>query len=373
EGLLGSPDGERENDLAARGGKQLPLDSPVEVLHGAFGESWRIGDAESLFDYETGESTATFTDRAFPDEHIGYDDLTEQQRAVAQTLCGLAGITDPTALKWCVFDYTVTGDISFIRDARFTSANYDSPGGGWLQGIEAEGFSGPALLDQAGHVLVPTRTKDGGVVVALGLATGEVAWERATGGALCLAVTDGGAIVAGSKGGDQGLVSILDPADGTEVSSTPTVLPGCDSAVAAGETVLLRNGDRVFGFHAADAVIGFETEIAGLRTDPVVARDGSVWLAQHADDVSSAVQLDPATGDIEATELPVAKVLTHAAPTDHGFVVAYEDGGDTGGLLRYSPETADHNSGARPTPLPQTVDGMEFSRIPGGPLVGDDG
>ncbi|MPV50996.1 PQQ-binding-like beta-propeller repeat protein [Pseudactinotalea sp. HY160] len=374
EGLLGSPDREAENDLTARGGQQLPLDPPVEALYGAFGESWRIGEGEALFDYEDGESTATFTDRSFPDAHLGYDDLTPAQRAVAETLCALAGITDPTAFRWCVFDYAVTRDVSFIRDARFAAVSYDAPGGGWLAQIEGASLADPALFDRAGHVLVPARTDDGGLVVALDLATGELAWQSATGAGLCLAVTAGGSIVAASHGEDGFAVSVLDPADGAEISSTPTVLAGCDSATAAGDTVLLRMKDDVFGFRADDAVIGFETEIAGLRTDPVVAEDGTVWMARYLDEASGAVRLDPVTGDIEHAELPVPRVLTHAAPTERGFVVGYEDeDGETGGLLRYSPATDDPHSGARPTPLPQTVDGMEFSRIPTGPLAGDGG
>ena len=68
-GLLGNADGDKANDLVTRDGQtQLPYPNPPFTQeYPAYADSWRISQAESLFDYGPGETTETFTDRTFPD------------------------------------------------------------------------------------------------------------------------------------------------------------------------------------------------------------------------------------------------------------------------------------------------------------------
>ena len=56
------------NDLTGRDGVVLSQSDPAykTKLYQRFGNSWRISQAESLFDYQPGESTATFTHLDFP-------------------------------------------------------------------------------------------------------------------------------------------------------------------------------------------------------------------------------------------------------------------------------------------------------------------
>ena len=67
-GLLGSADGNPANDLTGRDGVVLSQSDPAYLtkLYEPFGNSWRISQAESLFDYQPGESTATFTHLDLP-------------------------------------------------------------------------------------------------------------------------------------------------------------------------------------------------------------------------------------------------------------------------------------------------------------------
>ncbi|NJN21613.1 MAG: hypothetical protein HC812_11085 [Leptolyngbya sp. RL_3_1] len=45
-------------------------DAYFDRLYRQFGDSWRITQADSLFDYRSGESTVTFTDRNFPSTFV---------------------------------------------------------------------------------------------------------------------------------------------------------------------------------------------------------------------------------------------------------------------------------------------------------------
>lgn len=110
EGLLGNADGERANDFALRDGTVLDQPLPQTVLYGAFADSWRIGEAESLFVYADGESTETYTDQDFPANVIGLDDLDPEVRATAEQIAIDAGLEPGTfAFETTVLDVALTG------------------------------------------------------------------------------------------------------------------------------------------------------------------------------------------------------------------------------------------------------------------------
>ena len=112
-GLLGNADGNPDNDLTTRTGTLITSETDRAQLYGQFMDSWRITDAESLFTYDSGQSTATFTDTTFPDALRTVADLTAEQRAMAERVCAAAGITEPAELDECLFDVGFSGDESF--------------------------------------------------------------------------------------------------------------------------------------------------------------------------------------------------------------------------------------------------------------------
>lgn len=116
-GLLGTHDGKPSNDLTTRSGKTLRVPSRPQDLYRVFGQSFRIGDAESLFDYSPGEATATFTDRAFPP--LGGKARPPRATDVAQArdVCTGAGVVGPDALEACAIDVAITGNAGFARAA----------------------------------------------------------------------------------------------------------------------------------------------------------------------------------------------------------------------------------------------------------------
>lgn len=140
-GLLGNLDGNAANDLQTRSGKVIPtkssygqltnaisnlLPTPIPLssietafldqLHRGFGDSWRIQPRESLFDYEAGQSTETFSDRRFPRRYLTLGSLLPAQLRSAETVCRNAGV-EANLLEGCIFDVGLTNQPGFAQAA----------------------------------------------------------------------------------------------------------------------------------------------------------------------------------------------------------------------------------------------------------------
>lgn len=130
-GLLGDYDGDFHNDVAA-------------ALYPKFADSWRLTDDASLFDYPDGQSTATFTDRAFP--AAAEPQISPAQTASAKQACDTAGVTDPIDHANCVLDVAVTGSAEFAVTASDAAPLAEVPSGL------------TATIDEAGAVAHQTFT-----------------------------------------------------------------------------------------------------------------------------------------------------------------------------------------------------------------------
>jgi hypothetical protein len=115
KGLLGNFDGNRNNDLTLADGKPL-TDRSFKGLYPAFSDSWRIKQNESIFTYESVKTSANYTDGKFP-----YQEFTFTQSALDQALqkCKSAGISREPYLSQCVYDVSLTGDISYAESAKW--------------------------------------------------------------------------------------------------------------------------------------------------------------------------------------------------------------------------------------------------------------
>ncbi|MFG2913165.1 VWD domain-containing protein [Kitasatospora sp. NPDC048298] len=124
-GLLGDFNGDPDQDVRTREGETLPKDPPFDRLYHAFADSWRVNQADSLFDYASGESTGTFTLRDFPERPTTLG--TVPNRSVATVLCQAAGVAAGPPLDECVMDAALTGQASFVLGAAATPPTGSAP------------------------------------------------------------------------------------------------------------------------------------------------------------------------------------------------------------------------------------------------------
>ncbi|MEL7067432.1 MAG: VWD domain-containing protein [Cyanobacteria bacterium J06581_3] len=146
-GLLGNFNGNPDDDLTGRDGTTLPARStysiasntlsralpaaiPVaeietayfEQLNKQFGDSWRINQAESLFDYPAGMTTASFTNRNFPEQFLTLNGVSDEDLEAAIAECEAAGVSEDM-MDGCVFDVAATGNTGFANAALNAVAN----------------------------------------------------------------------------------------------------------------------------------------------------------------------------------------------------------------------------------------------------------
>jgi plastocyanin len=118
EGLLGSPNGNRTDDIAYANGTALDRPLSLGELYGPYRADYRVTSDTSLFDYDAGESTAGFFLPDYPGEIVTVESLDEDERRAAAEQAREAGLTPGTpAFENAVLDFALTGDPSYIQSA----------------------------------------------------------------------------------------------------------------------------------------------------------------------------------------------------------------------------------------------------------------
>jgi len=157
-GLLGNFNGQAGDDLALRNGTALSSTPSFQDFYSQYVASWRISQAESLLDYGAGQTTATFTNAAFPPGAVSLAAFPTDLVAAANAAADAAGITDPALHDAAVLDFLLTGDASFVSSGAAAGGTITKPavqatitgapaapvsvGVGALNAASAEGSSG---------------------------------------------------------------------------------------------------------------------------------------------------------------------------------------------------------------------------------------
>lgn len=174
EGLFGNFDANPDNDFMTRSGKVLDPDQvsrTYRLLYDVFGDSWRITQRQSLFDYARGESTRTFTKRNLPHRLTAVDLLSPRQLKIATRICRRLHIRKRQVFQACLLDVGLTGDGSFAT----SSAQAERTGGGFPVPKRAKKPAKPAKPTKAATTWTRVGAKatgaislelDGGQVVA---------------------------------------------------------------------------------------------------------------------------------------------------------------------------------------------------------------
>ena len=111
-------------------GTRLPAETDATqysaVLYGQFADAWRLTDATTLFDYDSGKTTASYTVKPYPDapKYQTLTDLSSDQTAAGTSAC--SAITDQGLHDECVFDVGVTGQAGFADTYAATQTFYDT-------------------------------------------------------------------------------------------------------------------------------------------------------------------------------------------------------------------------------------------------------
>jgi hypothetical protein len=110
-------------------GTRLPatsnLSDKLGTIYGKYADAWRITDSASLFDYDPGKSTASYTIKPYPTDtsHASLTDLSADQQTAGEDAC--SGVSDPSLHDECVFDVGITGQTGFAGNYQATQALYE--------------------------------------------------------------------------------------------------------------------------------------------------------------------------------------------------------------------------------------------------------
>jgi VCBS repeat-containing protein len=216
-GILGDGNGSTNNDLRLRDGTVIDHTGLTQQdFYDVYAESWRVTDATSLFTYDAGNSTATYTDRDFPLNHVTINDFDAATVAAAQAAAEAAGLVPGTfEFNSAVLDFAITGNADVATLAAQT-ANFTP--------VNVAATAAPSLL-------VPT---DGNDTLVLGRSDNIL---NALGGNDIVNGGDGDDILSGSAGADS-----LYGGDGND-----TLAGGADT-----DTLVGNNGNDTYVFNRGD-------------------------------------------------------------------------------------------------------------------------
>lgn len=115
-GLLGNYDQSSSNDIKTKDGKLINVQN-FQELYQTFANSWRITQSESLFTYENGKNTDSYTVKDFPLQFHANSNLSVFQYRAAEKACRSIGVNNEPELSNCILDVASTNDTTLTISA----------------------------------------------------------------------------------------------------------------------------------------------------------------------------------------------------------------------------------------------------------------
>jgi hypothetical protein len=289
------------------------------VLYGRYADAWRVTDTTTLFDYDAGKTTATYTQKGFPADtaDVTFSDLTAEQRAAGGTAC--VAITDQQLNDACVFDVGVSGQSGFSDSYVAIQGLYDS-------GIAATSGS-PAPQAQSSETPLP------------GKVAGALAVMKTTGVSGAVVGPDGKLYFSVSLAGGKFSLVEVDPTTGTivgqvDIPKTTTLSVAAGSVWAPGLIVDSNASNcSVTRFDAQTLVLQATVPIPCAAFGPAIASDGdAIWYEDiskwDAGTAKGAVlmRLDPATNQ-PGTSVPLPFINGSYSDSQGALFVSKADSG----------------------------------------------
>ena len=266
------------------------------IVNGQFADAGRGTDSTTLFDYDTGKSTASYTIKPYPkDPKFGaLSDLSADQTTAGNSAC--TTITDQDLHDECVFDVGVTGAAGFADGYKATQALYDS------------------------GIVTPTGSPQpqSSVTAPPGKVTGAVAVTQVAGVSGAVVGPDGKLYFSVGLGGGKSALLEVDPTTGTivhqvDVPKTTTLHIAAGSVWAPGLIVdSSANNCSATRFDAQTLALQGTIPIACTSSGPTIASDGqAIWYEDDSKrDFATGkgavlIRLDPSTNQPGTTvQLP---------------------------------------------------------------------
>jgi hypothetical protein len=115
-GLIGNYDGDKTNDIVVRNGENILTNGGLsfQKLYPTYADSWRIAQRNSLFYYDAGKTTDSYTEKDFPRSVFT---LTNDQKTKAEGICRAAGVSSEPYLSNCIVDVAITNNAALAASA----------------------------------------------------------------------------------------------------------------------------------------------------------------------------------------------------------------------------------------------------------------
>jgi len=349
-GMLGDANGTKTDDLVTRQGQPIAFpDPPFATFYGTYVNSWRISMAESLFDYDGTDTTATFTDLTFPDAPATPQTLPTPVRNTATGVCGQFGLTDAAVNDACVVDVGFTTDADFATEGA---------------AAQAAGFG---LPNNAGSTTIGTQTT---VAVGTPGTTPVRTFPGTAGQQLTLDVTNNtiGAANLTVRDPSGNVVATL-PVSSANAFHDPFTLPSTGTYTITTTPDGQDTGSLMFDLadvaDSGSATPGTPTTVtidtigqAAVRSFVGLAGQKYTLTVTSNDIGSAAVTVRDPTGGVVATQLvsqPTAFFDAFTLPLTGTYSITVEPQGQSTGQLTYTLNLVPDDVGTTDVSLPTTV------------------